>query len=231
MVQPESTPRTGRAVPGGVVTVRATAALADEIALRLTGSLNLRRTALRLLDLIKPGLADWAMLAIPDSRTGGLMLFGGEEPGYSVLVPRPAANDLGLGRVLRTGQTELLHVAVGIEADDDGLTSLIPHLDLSAQVASRLPVDVLAVALTAGGSTLAALVVVRGGGYDDGDVAIAQRIADRAAIALDSARLYEERGLLAAALQEAVRPPVLPDVDGLLPVSYTHLTLPTTPYV
>ena len=39
--------------------------------------------------------------------------------------------------------------------------------------------------------------------------------ASRAAIALDSARLYEERAQVAAVLTGALRPPSLPAVDGV----------------
>jgi serine phosphatase RsbU (regulator of sigma subunit) len=193
----------------------ARAELADEIALSLTGSLNLRRTALRLLDLIKPELADWAMLVLPDSRTGGLALYGGDDAGFTTLVARAAADDSGLARVLRTGQAERLHVALD-PPSADGLAVMIPHPGLCAQAAARRPADALAVGLTARGSTVGALVTIRGhSGYGDDEMALAQRVGARAAVALDSARLYEERGLLASALQQALRPPALPDIDGV----------------
>jgi phosphoserine phosphatase RsbU/P len=64
---------------------------------------------------------------------------------------------------------------------------------------------------------LGALLLARVGerGFDADEVGFAQRLASRAAVALDSARLYEERGRIAAALQHGLRPPVLPEVEGV----------------
>ena len=50
-----------------------------EEALSLSGSLNVRRTVLSLITLFRPRLADWAILVVPDTVTGGLVLFGGSE--------------------------------------------------------------------------------------------------------------------------------------------------------
>lgn len=47
------------------------------------------------------------------------------------------------------------------------------------------------------------------------DVDTARALADRAALALDNARLYHQRDHVAATLQEELLPPALPDVPGL----------------
>jgi phosphoserine phosphatase RsbU/P len=53
------------------------------------------------------------------------------------------------------------------------------------------------------------------------DVAAAEEVARRAALSLDSARLYRARVELTSALQTALRPPALPDLPGLrLAASY-----------
>lgn len=195
---------------------RAPTELVEEVAIGLAGSLNLRRSALRLLTLIRPRLADWAMVVVPDSRPGGLLIVGGDDTGFHGVISQMSVDDLGLGRVLRTGRTELVHVDLAGDAEAS-LATMIPHSRLAAEAATMRPADLLGVALTARGTTLGALVMVRGQGrgFSHEDVAVAERIATRAAMALDSARLYEERGRIATVLQASLRPPTLPEIDGV----------------
>ncbi|GLZ40178.1 GAF domain-containing SpoIIE family protein phosphatase [Actinokineospora sp. NBRC 105648] len=195
---------------------RQRAALAGEITTELAGSLNLRRTILRLFDLVRPELADWVMLAMADSRAGRLALHGGANPTFTTSVELDVTEELGLGRVLRSGHSELLHVAVD-EAAPDGLDSMIPDTGLRDEATALRPADVLGLALTARGSTIGVLVLVRGAGrgFPQEDVDLAEQIAGRAAMALDSARLYEDRTRVASVLQASLRPPALPRVPGL----------------
>jgi serine phosphatase RsbU (regulator of sigma subunit) len=51
--------------------------------------------------------------------------------------------------------------------------------------------------------------------YDSGDLDFLNELGDRAAIALDNARLYEERDQIAADLQRGLRPPEPPYIPGL----------------
>lgn len=51
--------------------------------------------------------------------------------------------------------------------------------------------------------------------YDDEDLSLLAELADRAAMALDNARLYEEREQIALNLQRGLRPPEPPYVSGL----------------
>jgi sigma-B regulation protein RsbU (phosphoserine phosphatase) len=197
------------------------AALADmraqmvEEALSLSGSLNLRRTVLGLLTLVRPRLGDWATVVMLDAVSGGLHLFGGNDTRYSAVVGRDGAAGTRLDRVLRTGRTELRTQEDAFSAD--ALASMVPDAALRAQAAELISTAVLSLALTARGSTFGALVIARrdGRGFDDDEIAFAERIASRAAMALASARLYEERSLIASQLQHRMRPLVLPDVAGL----------------
>jgi serine phosphatase RsbU (regulator of sigma subunit) len=186
-----------------------------EEALSLSGSLNVRRTVLGLITLLRPRLADWATLVVPDSVTGALGLFGGREASFSTVVARNTVGGPGLDRVLRTGRTELRIAADVLSADE--LSTMVPHPALRAEAAELRPAAVLGLGLTARGSTLGALVIMRGGGrtFDDDEIAFAERIAARAAMALASARMYEERSLIASQLQHRLRPLVLPDIDGV----------------
>jgi GAF domain-containing protein len=190
------------------------AQMAEE-ALSLSGSLNVRRTVLSLITLLRPRLADWATLVMPDSVTGGLVLFGGNDASFSTVVARDSVAGPSLDRVMRTGRTELRVAAEAVPADE--LSSMIPYPELRAEALELCPGAVLGLGLTARGTTLGALVIVRGHGrgFDDDEVAFAERIASRAAMALASARMYEERSLIATELQHRLRPATLPDIDGV----------------
>jgi serine phosphatase RsbU (regulator of sigma subunit) len=51
--------------------------------------------------------------------------------------------------------------------------------------------------------------------FTEEDLSFAQELADRAAIAVDNARLYGERNYVASTLQQALMPDNLPDVPGV----------------
>ena len=189
--------------------------LVEAVRTGLSGSLNLRRTALRLLTMIRPRLADWGMVVLPGDRPGSLTLVGGDDAGFHAVVSTAAIADLELSRLLRTGGTELRHVMMDDDAEAD-LAGMIPHPRLAAEAATMRPADLLTVGLTARGATIGALVLIRceGRGFDARDVTVAERVATSAAMALDSARLYEERGRIASVLQSSLRPPSLPEVAG-----------------
>ncbi|MCV7419475.1 SpoIIE family protein phosphatase [Mycobacterium yunnanensis] len=212
-------PKTLHPLPQDVVSLgpdlRVDERLVDDVGRALSGSLNLRRTALRLLTMIRPRLADWGMVVLPGDRPGALTLVGGDDAGFHTVISATAIADVELGRVLRTGGTVLRHVMMDEDTEAD-LAGMIPHPRLVAEAASMRPADLLAVSLTARGATIGALVIIRseGRGFDAGDVAVAERVATSAAMALDSARLYEERGRIASVLQSSLRPPSLPEVDG-----------------
>jgi PAS domain S-box-containing protein len=74
------------------------------------------------------------------------------------------------------------------------------------------------VPLLARGRTLGALSFLHAHGdmrYDQGDLEFLAELGDRAALALDNARLYRERDRIAKSLQRGLRPPRPADVSGL----------------
>jgi serine phosphatase RsbU (regulator of sigma subunit) len=203
---------------GAIDTTRAAAQPVDflhDVSRRLAGTLNVRRTVLNALHLGVPHLADWVLLAQFDGDGAVMTAWDGR-------VHRTAAVRRlgeGLRRIRRVGQTELLHVALDADLADpsDGLASLVPDDELRADAAELRPADVLGVALTSHGTTLGALVAVRGhgNGYDEPDVRLVEEFAGRVAVTLDAARLYEERARTADTLQASLRPPELPALPGL----------------
>jgi phosphoserine phosphatase RsbU/P len=107
----------------------------------LAGSLNLRRTVQRLLTLVRPVLSDWAMLVLPDNRTGGLTVYGGTDVGFCDLISRSSATEPVLDPVLRTGHRA--HVRIGAQTAGEVVAGVLRHPQLAAEVAELRPLDVL----------------------------------------------------------------------------------------
>lgn len=158
--------------------------LTEEVALHLGGSLNLNRTALRLIDLLQPRLADWAVAVVPDMATGELVMLGEAAP-EGVVFCRADVEQLPLGWVLQSGHSE--HV----DATQFGLVPLDPFL---RSATATNPAEALGFGLTARGTTFGALIILRrtDDGFSADDVAFAERLTESGALALDAARLYEE---------------------------------------
>ncbi|HEU5269302.1 MAG TPA: SpoIIE family protein phosphatase [Jatrophihabitans sp.] len=200
-----------------LATARRRSTLISEVGSAMAGSLNIRRSVLRLLDVVRAEFADWAMLGLLDSTGLRMDLYGGSD--LRDLTEIAVAELTGfrtLQRLMQTGETELLHVSVG-SAAPDGLDGLIPHPDLREQAQALRPADALGLALLTRGAVIGFLVLLRGEGrgFTVRDVAAAEEVARRAALSLDSARLFRARVELTSALQTALRPPSLPNVPGL----------------
>lgn len=183
----------------------------------MAGSLNIRRSVLRLLSIVGAEFADWAMLGLLDSTGLRMELYGGSDPrNHTDLPVCELAGFRSLHTLMQTGETELLHVSVE-GAAPDGLDGLIPHPDLRQEAKTLRPADALGLALLTRGAVIGFVVLLRGEGrgFTVRDVAAAEEVARRAALSLDSARLYRARVELTSALQSALRPPSLPDVPGL----------------
>lgn len=189
--------------------------LARVLDLELSGSLNLRRTVLRVLDLAQNRFADWAMLVLAEPRSKSVQMYGGADHDFSAASRNLARTHL-LHQVIEGGRHELLHVDLATEPHD-ALSGLIPHPVLREQAASLRPVDVLAMPLTARGSAVGALILVRkaGEGFGEDDIDLLGQLCDRAALALDSARIYEDHARVTRVLEESLRPPRLPDIPGV----------------
>jgi serine phosphatase RsbU (regulator of sigma subunit) len=114
--------------------------------------------------------------------------------------------------VLRTGVAALYP-----EITDDLLRrSAIDdrHLELLRSVGMR---SVAMVPMKLGGRTLGAMTLVSaesGRLLDPSDLATAEQIASRAAVAIENSRLYSERSRIAHTLQQSLVPDQLPDIPG-----------------
>jgi PAS domain S-box-containing protein len=160
----------------------------------LTQSLEREDTLERLAHLVVPLLADWCAIDLhePDGRF--------HRVASVVVQPEPPA--LPPARVVpisvRSGTSEL---RTDLEdAEGSGLHSLIVS------------------PLTARGAVLGALWLgtgVSGRRYDVDDLILAEELARRIALAVENARLYDDRRRVADTLQSALLPPELPVIPGV----------------
>jgi GAF domain-containing protein/anti-sigma regulatory factor (Ser/Thr protein kinase) len=94
---------------------------------------------------------------------------------------------------------------------------LVPSAELPPDLGEDASGDVLVLPLVARGRLLGLILVGRPAGsvYGADDVGVLTDLARRAALAVDNARLYEERSSIAKALQASLLPPTLPTPPGV----------------
>ena len=164
----------------------------------LSSSLDYDDTLARVADLTIPRLGDWCVVdlvesdgsvrrvavacADPDKRELAREL----RDRYPTRPDRPE----GTAKVLATGRAELIR-----EIADDWLTAIAPdgdQLDVLRRLGLR---SNILVPLAARGRTIGVLTLATaesGRSYDEADLALAEEVAARAALAVDNARLFRE---------------------------------------
>jgi PAS domain S-box-containing protein len=186
----------------------------------LGSSLDYPETFRRLVRVCVPFLADLCIIDVAEGNSVRRMASVHADPEMHALVeelerrfPPDPYGDHPAVRVIRSGKAE-----VRPEVDDEILRAmtrddehhdLVKKLDLSS---------FMCVPLIARGTTLGALTLLSsrpGRRFGDEDLALAQDLARRAALALDNARLYSDRSHVARALQSSLLPPSLPVIEGL----------------
>jgi PAS domain S-box-containing protein len=110
--------------------------------------------------------------------------------------------------VLATGRARLVEHPDGpeLQLEDDA------HGELIAKFATK---STLLVPLSARGRTLGVMALGFNWMVDGEHLSLFEDVARRAALAIDNARLYEERSQVARTLQRSLLPPVLPEVPGM----------------
>ena len=186
----------------------------------LASSLDYQQTLRNVAGLVVPEIADWCAVDLfdADGRREPVALAHIDPAGLEVAtrlrayepeVPNP---DQGLGLVLRTGKpllyngiTDELLAAAAVDEE---------HLELLRTVGMRA---VLVVPMALRGRIAGTLTMVSsetGRAFDDADIEFAGQIAERAAMAVDNARLYSERSEVARTLQNSLLPEALPELPG-----------------
>ncbi|MEA2248399.1 MAG: hypothetical protein QOH46_2928 [Solirubrobacteraceae bacterium] len=184
----------------------------------LAASLNVTATIEQIARLAVPELADWAFVELlqPDGtidRAAVVHRDPARERWARELAERyPLDPDApyGSAKVLRTGEAELIpevteELLQAAAIDDEQLEVLHNVGFASAMI----------VPLRARGRVLGDLALASaesGRRFGAADLAMAQELADRCALAIDNARLFAERSYIAKTLQEGLLPSALPEI-------------------
>jgi GAF domain-containing protein len=193
--------------------------LAEASAL-LAASLNYERTLTKVARLGVPTLADWCAVDVLEADgTIRRLAIAHVDPAKVALANRmrrrypPEDAGAGLGKVLRTGRSEL-HPEI---TDDDLETIAFDEEHLRILRALGLKSGMW-VPLPARGRTLGAITFASsdsGRIYGPADLSLAEELGRVAGVAVDNARLYEERSRIARTLQRSLLPPRLPEIPGI----------------
>ncbi|HLB22177.1 MAG TPA: SpoIIE family protein phosphatase [Solirubrobacteraceae bacterium] len=186
----------------------------------LASSLDYEQTLRNVAGLAVPQLADWCAVDLFDEDGGreSVAIAHSRQEKLEMAErlrayePERLDPEQGLGRVLRTGESLLYsnipdELLVGAAIDEE-------HLRLLREVGMRA---VMIVPLAIGTRTIGALTFVNsesGRSFDAGDVEFAEQIASRAALAVESTRLYSERSAIARTLQSSLLPEAIPEIPG-----------------
>lgn len=186
----------------------------------LASSLDYQDTLRNVAGLAVPQIADWCAVDLFDEE-------GGREPvavahsdptklamaeRLRAYEPEELDPDQGLGRVRRTGESLLFTEIPDQLLVDAALDA--EHLRLLRAVGMRAA---LIVPLKTRARIIGALTMVSaesGRSFDQSDLEFAEQIAEHAALAVESARLYTERSEVARTLQQSLLPDAIPEIPG-----------------
>jgi GAF domain-containing protein len=184
-----------------------------------SGSLDSEVVLENITKLVVPTLADWCVVDILEEngaiRQAALahVKAGAEAMARELRKRYPPDPDLPhpVWRVLRTGEPELAEEITQEDLRVRAVDEL--HLKLLTEVGIR---SHMVVPLRARGRTLGAVSFVSAGQlYGPDDLALAEELVARAALALDNARLYQQQLHAARALQRSLLPQGPPRIPGI----------------
>lgn len=177
--------------------------------------------------LVVPQLADWCAIDLqtPDGRIQNVGVAHVDLTKVELarrlqerFPPDPDATT-GVPEVIRSGQSQLTP-----EITDEMLDSVTDDRELRAVLKQLGLRSAIVAPLTHHGDTIGAVTMIsaeQGRRYTALDVAVAEDLGRRAALAINNARLYRREVELNRSLQESLVPPTLPELPGVrIGVSY-----------
>jgi PAS domain S-box-containing protein len=188
----------------------------------LDSSLDPEETARTIVATAVPELAELCLIDFrrPDGWYGDSIVAGANPEMAARLErirrdrPLDPAGEHPVAQVLRLNQPMIWRDLKAPEVVDK-VSQSEDHLQLMRDAGYN---SAAVVPLVARGRVLGALSFLHAHGdlrYDPGDLDFLSELGERAALALDNARLYRERDRVAKSLQRGLRPPRPADVDGL----------------
>src|SRR4051812_3546953 len=194
--------------------------LAEASAL-LDASLDYETTLQNVARLVVSHMADWCGVDIVepsgDLRSVAVALVDPDKVKWARQISERYPPDMnaqtGVPNVIRSGLPELYpeipsELVERAAVDDE-------HLELIRQLQLK---SIIIVPMLARGRTLGAISLVSaecGHSYDESDLALAEELARRAAMAVDNARLYTELSGIADTLQAELLPTEIPNIPGI----------------
>ena len=159
-----------------------------------------------------PWLADWCLIEVTGERAAGLAAHAdpGDDPAR-----RGARWSCGRGAGLGGGARGATRAFPSSRATPGGLAGKPDDGDRRAALDELGLRSAMIVPLRSRGRTHGMIVLATSASdrrYDESDLAFAVELARRAATAVDTARLYQDRDQVARTLQRTLLPPTLPDI-------------------
>jgi PAS domain S-box-containing protein len=187
----------------------------------LAEQLDVEPTLERLAHLTVPNLGDWCSveLAEPDGGLRNVAVVHTDPSKvelaqeYRRRYPVDPESETGVPNVIRTGKAELYP-----EIPDELLRQSAEDEEQLAMMVKLGLQSAMVVPLKARGKTLGAITLVSsesGRRYTEADLSLAEDLARRAALAVDTSALYHREHETAMTLQRALLPRDLPEVEGL----------------
>ncbi|MET9985590.1 SpoIIE family protein phosphatase [Streptomyces rochei] len=196
-------------------------ALLAETTSRLTSTLNVDEILRRLVDLVLPRLADWAVVdlitehdevwrtAVVQSEEGRLVA---HEELQGPMPPVPEHSPMPLSRALRGVASALVDPDVYHSPPDSGIAVEQRRLFDATGIRSAVVVPLRGTREVLGAFTLGR--ADKPGNFTTADLPLIEDIARRASLALDNARLYQRQRAVAETMQNHLLPQ-MPRVPGL----------------
>lgn len=199
----------------------------------LGASLELEQNLAALAQLLVPQLGSWCAVHLigDDGTLASVALIHPDNPEADLLVSMRQGERISLdsdqmpARVVRTRKPEVVAeitpemLAMAEEVEGREFVDLFRRLQVNS---------VVCVPLQMGSQVIGALSLARTAPdlpFDDSDVEILLSVADRAAVSLENARLYQHEHEVSQVLQRGLMPRFLPVVEGLeIAARYEPLT-------
>ncbi len=170
-----------------------TTRLLAEAGERLPASLDVDQTMLQLAELVVPRLADLCFVDLREGQTLRRVAVS-PHPGLPAAALRPphlngAPAEAGVAAVLQSGKVELV-----AEVSDEWLEKVARDAEELEAARALKPTSLVLVPLRARGAVIGVLSLVLVGHtrrFEAADVPLAEALGDRAALALENARLYQ----------------------------------------
>ena len=187
----------------------------------LSSSLHYEGTLQDVAELAVPALADWCGVSVPDHHGVIRQLaVAHSDPekvafarNYSERYPQRTSDDGGAAQVLRDGSSQLV-----ADIPDELLEAAVEDPEQRELLRSVGMRSVIIAPMTAAsGQPIGVISFINaesGRVFTEGDLELCEELGRRAGIAVENARLYTERSLIAHTLQRALLPPALPAIPG-----------------